>query len=827
MEPRHYFLHLEPDLETFVFSGITQIKIHSDETISKIVLNAKTLNILSCKVKTGDEYVVCDFDYDDDKEELAVKYPQGVQGDFELKIQYKGELNDKMLGFYRSSYVVEGQEGTKYIGTTQFEERNARWAFPCFDEPKYKTTYDIEFVINENLTGISNTAVSEEIKLENGKKLVKFDQTPKMCTYLLYFGVGEFEFIEKKSETTTYRVYATPGNAKYGELGLEVSKKSIEILEELTGIPYPISKMDNIAVKEFAFGAMENYGAVAYREPLILVYPGKTSKASKSTIVIVICHENAHMWFGNLVSPADWQYVWLNESFASYFERVVTDRIYPEWNIWDDFILDSTVGALMRDSLINTFPIELPGGKPIDINTATAPIIYDKGASVIRVLSDYLGEEKFKLGIKSYMEKFQFDISNTEQFWETFEAATGEPIKEFANSWVHQEGHPFVTAHREGNVVKISQKRFTYLPYESDTLWLLPISYSVFLTDGTTIDKKVVLKERTMEITLPENATAYKLNAGQKGFYRVLYTDDNLDKLGSLVTDNKIGHLDVFGIQNDVFNLAMRGSYTADQYLDLLQKYYSKEESYLSLRNIAANLNTLYFFMDSKRARIAEIGRTMFENHLEKIGIEPKEEDSLETSTLRGILLWAAFLYGSKKITVFIKDKYEDFKKGVPIHADILSTVYRSIAAYDKNSKDLFFQKMMDPKTNGQELMLMCQAIGEFRNESELKEVFEIVLEKLPKNVRFVPIVIAARNETTKPWLWGWYKDNADRLKEKLTPMDLGRILVGLASRSGIGKEEDVGVVLEKLAEQMPKREDDIRMALEMLKIYSTAVYRN
>ncbi|MHA1453843.1 MAG: M1 family aminopeptidase, partial [Promethearchaeota archaeon] len=193
----------------------------------------------------------------------------------------------------------------------------------------------------------------------------------------------------------------------------------------------------------------------------ILVYHGKTSKASKSTIVIVICHENAHMWFGNLVSPADWQYVWLNESFASYFERVVTDRIYPEWNIWDDFILDSTVGALMRDSLINTFPIELPGGKPIDINTATAPIIYDKGASVIRVLSDYLGEEKFKLGIKSYMEKFQFDISNTEQFWETFEAATGEPIKEFANSWVHQEGHPFVTAHREGNILKISQKRFT------------------------------------------------------------------------------------------------------------------------------------------------------------------------------------------------------------------------------------------------------------------------------------------------------------------------------------------------------------------------------
>ncbi|TFG20839.1 MAG: M1 family peptidase [Promethearchaeota archaeon] len=827
MEPKHYFLHLEPDLETFVFSGITQIKIHSEEIIKKIVLNAKTLNILSCKIKKGEDYVACDFDYDDDKEELVIKYPQGVQGDFELKIQFKGELNDKLLGFYRSSYVIEGQEGTKYIGTTQFEERYARWAFPCFDEPKYKTPFDIEYVINENLTGISNTAVSEEIKLENGKKLVKFEQTPKMCTYLLYFGIGEFEYIESKSDTITYRVYTTPGHAHKGELGLEISRKSIEILEELTGIPFPISKMDNIAVKDFQFGAMENYGAVTYREPLILVYPGKTSKSSKTQIVIVICHENAHMWFGNLVSPADWPYVWLNESFASYFERVVTDRIYPEWNIWDDFIFDSTASALMRDSLINTFPIELPGGKPIDINSATAPIIYDKGASVIRVLSDYLGEEKFKLGIKSYMEKFQFDISNTAQFWETFEEATGEPITEFAKSWVHQEGYPYVTAHREGSLLKIEQSRFTFLEHESETLWLLPISYTIFLQDGTQVSEKVVLKEKSMEITLPVNTVAYKLNAEQKGFYRVLYSDENLEKLGSLIKEKKLHHLDVYGIQSDMYNFVLRGTYTVEQYLDYLQKYYTHEESYLSLRDIAAGLDSLYFFLDSKRSRIAEIGKAMFDNYLEKNGLEPKEDDSLETSRLRSSLLWSAFKYGSKMVTDFIKKKYEAFKKDEAIHPDILSTVYRAIAAYDKKSKDLFFAKLTDPSTSGQEMLYLCQAVGEIRDEATLKDVFDITLEKMPKNVRYIPIALAARNETTKPWMWTWYKDHAELLKEKLTPMDLGRVLIGFASRSGIGKEEDVGVVLEKLATQMPEREDDIKMALEMLKIYSTAVYRN
>jgi hypothetical protein len=356
---------------------------------------------------------------------------------------------------------------------------------------------------------------------------------------------------------------------------------------------------------------------------------------------------------------------------------------------------------------------------------------------------------------------------------------------------------------------------------------LIPISYTVYLNDGTTLDKKILLKERTMEVTLPENAFAYKLNAGQKGFYRVLYTDGNLDKLGSLVVDKKLSHLDVFGIQDDVFNLALRGSYSFNQYLDLLQKYYSNEESYLSLRSIAASLNNIHFYMDSKRSRVAEIGRTMFENYLRKIGMEPKEDDGLETSRLRGILLWAAFLYGSKMVTDFVKKKYEDFKKDIQIPADIMSTLYRAFAAYDKNSKDLFFQKMTDPKTTGQELMIMCQAVGEVRSESDLKDVFDITLEKMPMNIRYIPLILAARNESTKPWLWEWYKEHAELLKEKLTPMNLGTVLVGIASRSGIGKEEDVGVILEKLADEMPEREDDIKMALEMMKVYSTSVFRN
>jgi aminopeptidase N len=827
MKPLHYFLHLEPNLENFICPGSTRIKIHSEEKLSTIVLNAKNLTILSCKINAIGEYMDCSFEINKDKEELVVNYPPGIQGEFELKIEFKAEINDKLEGLYRSRYFVEGQKEPKYIATTQFEEKFARRAFPCFDAPKYKTPFDIEYVIDENLIGISNTLISEEIKLEGGKKLVKFEQTPKMCTYLLYFGIGEFDLLEDTTSKPIIRVYTAPGKSEYGQLGLKISKKSLKHLEDLTGIAYPISKMDNIAVMDFEHGAMENYGAIVYRLTDLLYYPGKTSQAAKKRLVSVINHENAHQWFGNLVSPEDWQYVWLNESFATFFENYVTNLMFPEWHVWDNFIRETAMPALNRDSLINTLPIELPSGGKAEMSMAVVDIIYNKGAAIIRMLRDYLGEDKFKKGVQYFLNKYKSEVANTEQYWLAFQEGTGEPIKEFADCWVHQKGCPLVTAMKQGNLLKLSQSRFTFLPNEDITTWLIPITYTLYLNDGSQITKKIILDKPSMEISLPENIVAYKLNTKQIGYYRVRYTDENLQNLGKLIVNKKLDHMDIFGIQNDLYNLMKAGFLSIDNFLSFIEQYYMKEENALALQSISNELINLHYYLDSRRNKIEEIGRKIIEYNLNRIGLEPKEGDSLEISQLRTSLLTAGFLFKSSSCNDFMRQQYDLFKKGESIHADLLSTVYMGIPIIDRNSKEMLLKKFSDPSTTGIEYMYLCIALGMFQEKEDLEEMLEFALEKLPMSMCWFPITAATQNLAAKPWLWEWYKNHEKIMREKITPFDFGRMIISVIARVGPTWEEDVGITLEKINEELPEREEDIKMALELMKVYSTLISKN
>ncbi len=262
-----------------------------------------------------------------------------------------GKINAKMAGFYRSRYVLEGQERT--IAVTQFQESDARRAFPCLDQPRDKATFDVEMVVDEGRVALSNMPVENEEALGRGKKLVRFAQTPKMSTYLLFFGVGDFEFVQDEGDGRV-RAATTPGMSKFAGLGLELGRKSLHFCEAYYGIDYPLPKLDLIAVSDFAFGAMENWGAVTFRENLLLHFADITSKAGKQRIFEVIAHEIAHQWFGNLVTPSDWKYLWLNESFATLFGNRVVSHYHPEWEVWAQFLHADTNRALDRDAMQNT-----------------------------------------------------------------------------------------------------------------------------------------------------------------------------------------------------------------------------------------------------------------------------------------------------------------------------------------------------------------------------------------------------------------------------------------------------------------------------------------
>ena len=346
--PVNYKIHLEPDLVNFTFAGTAEILFEAQQPTAEIVLDLLEIEIGRCRILQNDDSVDCAFSIDPSKEELRIALPEPLSGAIRLAIDYQGLINDAMAGFYRSKYSYQDQTG--YMAVTQFEESDARRALPCMDHPARKATFDIAMDIDSHLVAISNGAVKETRMLDTGKMRVTFEQTPKMSTYLVFFGVGEFEFTPDEKDDRV-RVATLPGMQEFAHFGADLGRKSLEFCESYYGIAYPLPKMDLIAIPDFAFGAMENWGAITFRENLLLHYPDVTSKSGEERIFEVIAHEIAHQWFGNLVTPSDWKYLWLNESFATFFGFGVVDHYYPQWDTWQQFLYSMT-GPADRKSVV-------------------------------------------------------------------------------------------------------------------------------------------------------------------------------------------------------------------------------------------------------------------------------------------------------------------------------------------------------------------------------------------------------------------------------------------------------------------------------------------
>ncbi|MHA1712879.1 MAG: M1 family metallopeptidase [Candidatus Ranarchaeia archaeon] len=818
IKPIHYRIHLEPDLDSFRVEGTVEIDIVADEKISEVMLNAHNLAIWGCELKKGDIYAPLSFRLEPSEQALIIALPKPGEEKFSVRIRYVAQINNTLLGFYRSRYQVNDEE--KYLGVTQFEETYARQAFPCFDHPSKKATFDIEFVIDDKLKAIANTIVKEEKHLEDGRKLVKFETTPVMATYLLFFGVGDFEIREDASGRVVQRIITTPGKTRYGDFALEFSKKVLKFGEEYTGVPYPLKKMDQIAIPDFAFGAMENYGAITYRENLLLVYPGITSAASMERIAEVIAHEWAHQWFGNLVTPMDWKYIWLNESFATLFGYAITDHYYPEWRIWDQFLANETKNAQERDALIETFPIELPGkGEQIKINEATSPIIYNKGGSVLQMIRGYLGGEQFREGIHHFLTKHIYGNASSNDYWAAFEEITDTPISKMMETWIHQPGYPVIRASTKNGKLSIEQHRFTFLPHESTQLWIIPLTIRYFTKDGKTREQRLLLKDRMTELTPPENVSAFKLNVDQTGFYRVQYETDNLTGLGKLVANKALTPQDRFGIQNDFYAFVRNGVYSLDDYLKFLE-HYVNEDAYLPLYDIAGNLLHIHTVVPAKRKATETLGRRIFSKVLAKIGYEPRPDDLHTTSILRSSLLWANYRFGDPDIAAFGLSKFDELRKGGKVHPDILLTIMRIGAASRPEAFDWFKKRLESPSTSEQERINILVALGSFGNKDTILDAMDYALEKVPKANRFIPIIYAIRNHVMAGEIWQWYIDNLRRL-ERLHSTHYERIIMDVVALGGLDRESEVSKFFAEYMQEKAIAQDTIKMALEKLRINS------
>ncbi|NOQ19922.1 MAG: M1 family peptidase [Desulfobacterales bacterium] len=592
--PKNYQIHLIPDLPNFTYAGNVTLLVEAQTAIEALRLNILDLSILSCAVELDDDFADCAFEENTEKEELKILLPQQMEGDISIRIRYEGQINDKMAGFYRSQYVSSGE--TKHIAVTQFEESDARRAFPCMDHPAKKATFDIIMDIDKDLVAISNGAIAEETLLDNGKKRVTFEQTPKMSTYLVFFGVGEFEFTQDTKDPRV-RVVTLPGMKSYAKFGLEFGRKSLAFSEAYYSIPYPLPKMDLIAIPDFAFGAMENWGAITFRENLLLHYPDITSKSGEERICEVIAHEIAHQWFGNLVTPSDWKYLWLNESFATYFGYGVVDHYYPQWETWQQFLYGQTGGAMARDALHENFAIEIPGGEHVVINVSTAPIIYSKGGSILRQIEGYIGEDNFQKGLQHYLKTHEYANAASQDLWDSFEKASEQPIGKMMKSWIEQPGFPMISVKKKKNKLELSQKRFTFLPNDSDQTWRVPVTICFFSDSAKTERMTILMADSQHEIEIPDHTEAYKINDRQTGFYIVNYQDsENLDALGRWVRDQTLPPEDRWGLQNDMYSLCKSGKASIADYLGFLSVY-ENEDAFLPLISISNNLQHAYLVM--------------------------------------------------------------------------------------------------------------------------------------------------------------------------------------------------------------------------------------
>ncbi|TLZ80149.1 MAG: DUF2808 domain-containing protein, partial [Methanobacteriota archaeon] len=389
VRPEKYTIELRPDLTRFTFQGEESVAIRVLRPVKTIELNASQLEVTQAALRLpgGRTIPAAKVEHREDAQRLRLTFETSIPtGSATLHLVFHGVLNDELAGFYRSKYTMaDGKEG--YMAATQFESTDARRAFPCWDEPAAKATFQVSLVAPEGMAAVSNTPIVGEKDLGDGTRLVQFEETPRMATYLLAFVIGPLETLDGKTRTgTKVGVRALPDRIAHGRWGLEESIRVLDYLNEYYGVPYPLAKLDHIALQDFAAGAMENWGAITYRERILLFDPATSSAQTRQNIVDVIAHETAHMWFGDLVTMAWWDDLWLNESFATWMGTKTVNALHPEWKMWTQFFGLDTITGLTLDGLLSSHPIEVDVKDPAEIREIFDEISYSKGASILRML---------------------------------------------------------------------------------------------------------------------------------------------------------------------------------------------------------------------------------------------------------------------------------------------------------------------------------------------------------------------------------------------------------------------------------------------------------
>jgi len=784
VKPVHYDLTLEPDFANFTYQGTVTIDLDVVDDTTSIALNTNELKIHSTKVTAGQQ-VITESPHvatDDDAQTTTVSFDQTIPGGSQAKLTmaFAGVLNDNMAGFYRSSFKA-ADGSTTYMATTQMEPTDARRAFPCFDEPALKAKFTVTLIADEKMTCLSNMDVASEKQIQSTisggrRKAVTFSPTPLMSTYLLCFIVGELNYIETNNFRVPVRVYAPKDrDIEHGRFSLELAAKTLAFYEKTFDSPFPLPKMDMVAIPDFSAGAMENWGLVTYRVVDVLIDEKVSGAATKQRVAETVQHELAHQWFGNLVTMDFWDGLWLNEGFATWMSWYSCNVFYPDWKVWEGYVTDNLASALSLDSLRSSHPIEVPVKRADEINQIFDAISYSKGSSVIRMISKYVGEDTFMEGIRRYLKKHAYGNTETGDLWAALADASGKDVGKVMDIWTKKVGFPVVTVTEGTDSIHLKQNRFLRTadvkPEEDQTLY--PVFLALRTKEG--VDEDLTLFDREADFKLKE-LDFFKLNADHSGLYRTSYTPERLRKLGISAKEGLLTVEDRAGMIADAGSLAASGYQKTSGILSLLDSF-KHEAEFVVWGEITGRISSLrgaWMFEDQKiRDALKKFQLELSAEKAHELGWTFNEKDGHIEQQFKGLMFGAAGIAGDEEITKASFDMFDKFKAGdkSAIHPNIRGSVYAIVLANGGQEEYNVIVNETRNAATSDERNSALRALGRAKSPELIQRTLAMALSDEVKGQDiYLPIAALRSHAEGCHALWKWVKDNWEELERRLPP---------------------------------------------------------
>ncbi|KAJ4001405.1 leucyl aminopeptidase [Lentinula boryana] len=783
VKPTHYELTVRTDLDKLTFDGSVTVSLDVKEETKTIVMNSSKLKlgkITAYPVGSQSDPLSSEPSFDEKEKRVSLSFPTAFPAGTQAKLSlgFAGELNSSMTGYYRSSFEEEGK--TKYYSLTQFEATDARSAFPCWDEPALKATYSITMVSKANTVNISNMPViSEKLfspndhanlktlfpDLNEDWKVTKFETTPLMSSYLVAFANGPFEYLESSAKmplsgrTIPLRIYATKDLIHQAQFALDVKAKVLPLYEQVFEVEYPLPKLDTLVANDFDAGAMENWGLITGRTSALLLDPRKADLAAKKRVVVVQSHEVAHMWFGNITTMEWWDYLYLNEGKQP--------MAFPEFKPNSEFITLHLNRALALDAKLSSHPIEVACPDAESIGQIFDGLSYSKAASVLRMLSAYVGEDKFLKGVSLYLKAHLYANSVTNDLWAGISESTGADIISFMDNWVKKIGFPVVTVSETPEGIKVRQDRFLETGLaegkDNETIWNIPLSILTVDHNGKTIINRTIVLDAREKIFALDSSKIYKLNAGTNGVYRVLYEDAHLSKIAAEVAKpNSVFAIeDRMGLVNDALALSKAALMKLSNALTLIDALRNEQE-YLVWDGISANLSSLaavWWEDESIRSLLNAFRISLFFPFVKKLGYEYPVSESPDISQLRTRAIEQCLAAKNQSVIDELKGRFAQYMKtgdDSVIPADLQGAIYRALF----NAVKAIYDKAPTPTSRISAMIALCQS----KDSVLLKEAYEIALKRARDQDVVYFLSGFASNDLTKREVVTFFQDHYEEM---------------------------------------------------------------